>query len=284
MHGLPDGIAGLIVAAALASAFLHAAWNAGVKASADPGGAMAAQIVGSGLASVPILIFVPPPSLAALPWLCGSAVFGFLAFFTLLRGYQHGGGYGFVYPLARATSPPLLLFIANAAQGETVSATGIIGIALVSAGVALFALGEGRQRLAAMVFALLAGAFSAGYALCDANGARNSPSVLGYGLAVSIVNGAVFGSFHKFRTGIAIAKALRTHLVMATFGVAAGSLSYFLILWVWSRAPVAIGSALRDTSVVFAALIAARLGEGLSPQRLCAIALVTSGACVIRFA
>ena len=81
-----------------------------------------------------------------------------------------------------------------------------------------------------------------------------------------------------------IMAALRSHLAMATLGACAGSSSYFLILWVWSRAPIAIGSALRDTSVVFAALIAARLGEGLSPQRLGAIALVTAGACLIRFA
>ena len=202
----------------------------------------------------------------------------------MLRGYERGGGFGFVYPLARATSPLLVLLLANALQGEAVSTLGTAGIGFVSAGVALFAYGEGRQRKAALVYALLAGAFSAAYAICDANGARRSPSVLGYGLTMSVVNAFVFGSFHKFRNAVPLMAALRSHLAMATLGACAGSSSYFLILWVWSRAPIAIGSALRDTSVVFAALIAARLGEGLSPQRLGAIALVTAGACLIRFA
>ncbi len=281
---MPQGLAGIVVAVALASAFLHAAWNAGVKASADPRGAMAAQVLASGLAAIPILAFVPLPSSTALPWLCASAVFNFLTLVTLLRGYETGGGFGFVYPLARATSPPLVLLLATALQGERVGALGTAGIALVSGGVALFAYGEGRQRKAAFAYALLAGAFSAAYALCDANGARHSASVLGYGLSMSIVNACVFGAFHKFRNGVKLTAALRSHVGMATLGATAGTLSYLLILWVWSRAPVAIGSALRDTSVVFAALIATRLGEGLSPQRLGAILLVACGACMIRFA
>jgi drug/metabolite transporter (DMT)-like permease len=98
------------------------------------------------------------------------------------------------------------------------------------------------------------------------------------------VNAFVFGAFHKIQHRVSLKGALRAHIGMATLGAGAGTLSYLLILWVWSRAPIAIGSALRDTSVVFAALIAARLGEGLSPQRLGAVALVTGGACMIRFA
>ena len=281
---MPDGIAGIVVAAALLSAVLHAAWNAAVKASADPQGAMAAQVVASGLIAAPILIFLPLPSRAALPWLCGSATFNLLTLIALLRGYERGGGFGLVYPLARATSPLLVLLLANALEGEAVSTTGTLGIALVSSGVLLFTYGEGWRRPAALTYALLAGACSAAYAVCDANGARHSPSVLGYGLTMSIVNAVVFGSFHRLRKASSLAGAFRFHPGMATLGSLAANLSYFLILWVWSRAPIAIGAALRDTSVVFAALIATRLGERLSLQHLGAVALVAGGACLIRFA
>jgi len=281
---LPPGIAGIVVAAALLSAFLHAAWNAGVRASRDPQGAMAAQVVASGLIAVPILVFVPPPSSAVLPWLCGSAIFNLLTLVALLRGYERGGGFGLVYPLARASSPLLVLLLASVLQGEAVSAVGVLGIALVSSGIVLFALGEGWRRPAALIYALLAGAASAAYAICDANGARHSPSVLGYGLTMSIINAGIFGLLHRLRTGAPPTHALRSHVGIATLGAGAASLSYFLILWVWSRAPIAIGSALRDTSVIFAALIAATLGERLSPQRMGAVILVASGACLIRFA
>jgi drug/metabolite transporter (DMT)-like permease len=145
-RALPYGIGSVVVGAALLSALLHAAWNAAVRASPDPRSAMAAQVVGSGLLSIPLLMLVPLPSAAALPWLCGSACLNLMMLIALLRGYAHGGGCGFVYPLARATSPLLVLFLASVLQGEAVGPFGIAGIALVSAGIALFAFGEGRQH------------------------------------------------------------------------------------------------------------------------------------------
>src|SRR5262249_13044947 len=157
------------------------------------------------------------------------------------------------------------LLLASLAADEIVGWIGIGGIALVSGGVALFAYGAGRRGSAAVVYAVLAGAFSAAYAFCDANGARHSPSVLGYGLTASAVNAVIFGTFHRVRNKVSIVEALRRHAGMATLGSAAAMLSYVLILWVWSRAPIALGAALRDTSVVFAALIATRLGERLTP-------------------
>ena len=60
---MPEGIASIIVVVALTSAFLHAAWNAAVKASTDPRGAMAAQVIGSGALALPVLIFLPLPAL-----------------------------------------------------------------------------------------------------------------------------------------------------------------------------------------------------------------------------
>jgi drug/metabolite transporter (DMT)-like permease len=264
-----DGITGIVIAAALLSAVLHAAWNAAVKASPDPAGAMAAQVVASGLIAVPLLMLLPLPSLAAVPWLAGSSLFGFLTLLSLLRGYA---------------SPLLVLLLAYATQGEAVGTVGILGIALVSFGIAGFAYGEGRRRPEAFAYAVLAGVTSAVYAVCDANGARHSPSVAGYGFTAALVNAVVFGTFHRMRNGIALAQALRSHWGMATLGAGAASLSYILILWVWSHAPVALGAALRDTSVVFAALIAVALGERLTPQRLAAILLVAAGACLIRLA
>jgi len=99
---------GVVVAAALLSALLHAAWNAAVKAAPDPRGAMAAQVVASGLAAVPLLLLVPLPPPQALPWLAASAVCNLLVTLSLVRGYAHGGGFAFVYPVARAVSPVLV--------------------------------------------------------------------------------------------------------------------------------------------------------------------------------
>lgn len=280
---------GTLVAAALLSAFLHAAWNAAVKASHDPQGAMAAQVVTSGLVSLPMLLVAAPPAPAALPWLMGSAACNVLVLWSLLRGYASGGGFGLVYPTARAVSPLLVLLLARAVHGEALSPYGIAGVALVSGGVALFARpsgGEGTEgRHAALGWALLAGAASAAYVICDSQGVRLSPSAAGYGFAASLANAVVFGGFYSLRGGGSLPLALRRNALVATVGSAAAMVSYLLILWVWSRAPVAAGSALRDTSVVFAALIATMvLHEPLGPRRMCAILLATVGACALRFA
>jgi drug/metabolite transporter (DMT)-like permease len=246
---------------------------------------MAAQVVASGIAAVPLLLVVPLPSRAALPWLAGSAVCNLLVTLSLIRGYAHGGGFGFVYPVARAVSPVLVTFFAAVLLGERLGPAGYAGVGLVSAGVALFAGGPGERRPAALAYALVAGLFSAAYAICDAQGARLSPSVAGYGLAVSVVNGAVFGAVYRLQGGGPVRSALAAHIGVATFGAAAATTSYLLILWVWDRAPVAAGAALRDTSIVFAALIAVVvLKERLTRTRVIAVALVAAGAGCLRFA
>ena len=276
---------GEVVAAALLSALLHAGWNAAVKAAADPRGAMAAQVVASGLAAVPLLLLVPLPPPEALPWLAGPAVCNLLVTLSLVRGYAHGGGFAFVYPVARAVSPVLVTLFAELLLGERLSGAGYAGVGLVSAGVALFAGGRDERQPAALLYALAAGVFSAAYAICDAQGVRWSSSVAGYGFAVSALNGAVFASAYRLRGGGSVRRALAAHAGVATLGAAAATASYLLILWVWDRAPVAVGAALRDTSIVFAALIAVVvLKERLTRPRVVAVALVAAGAGCLRFA
>jgi pimeloyl-ACP methyl ester carboxylesterase len=122
---------GILVAAALLSAALHAAWNAWVKAAPDPQDAMAAQVIGAGLASAALLAVVPLPPAASLPWLASSTLLNLLILGALVRGYALGG-FGFVYPVARAVSPLLVALFATVLVGERLSPTGWAGVALVS--------------------------------------------------------------------------------------------------------------------------------------------------------
>jgi drug/metabolite transporter (DMT)-like permease len=278
------GIEGAVLAAGLASGLLHAAWNAAVKAAPDQEAGMLAQVAGSGAICLCLMPFVPLPAPEALPWLLGSGLFNLLTFLAMLRGYARGGGFGLVYHSMRDSAPTLLLALAWGVRGETTGPVGIAGIAVVSAGVACFAWGEGGSRRAALGYALLSGVMSAGYALCDAQGARLSGSVLGYGLAISVLNALVLGTVHAARHGGGVVPVLWRHRWIATLGASASVSSYVLILWVWSRAPVALGAALRDSSVVFAALIAAWLGERLTAPRIAGTFLVLAGVAMIRCA
>lgn len=272
-----------LVGAALTSALLHAAWNASVKSSPRPTEAMTAQMLGSAVLALPLLFWAGLPAAASWPWMVASTLLNIGAVASLLRAYRHGG-FGIVYPMARASSVLLVLPLAAAAAGEWPRPLGVVGVALVSSAVAVLALGRGAAHAMsrpALSWTLAAAAFTAGYIVCDGQGVRGSQSPLGYGCVMAIVNGVLWTGLQQ-RAGMKLA-ALATQWPRVLPVALAAMLSYLLILWVWTLAPIALGSALRDTSAVFATLIAvAVLKEPLDRSALFAVALATAGSILIR--
>ena len=299
----------LLVAAALASAVLHAAWNAAVKASADPAQAMTAQMVGSALCALPLLALTGLPAAAALPWMLGSMLLNIGTAACMLRGYQHAG-FGIIYPMVRASSVLLVLPLAAAVVHEWPGGLGIAGVAMVSSSVALLALGgrtaavgeaAGRGTSGAngvngvngapsggaamsgvaLGWTLAAGVFAAGYIVCDAQGVRRAGSPLAYGLGQSVLNALAWSVFQRRR--VTPWGALRAQGLSVVPMVLAAMASYLLIMAVFQRAPIALAAALRDTSAIFAALIAVVvLKERLDRRVLLSVALATVGAVLIR--
>jgi drug/metabolite transporter (DMT)-like permease len=176
------------------------------------------------------LLILPLPSPEALPWLAASVTCSLLAVLALVRGYARGGGLAVVYPLTRAISPLAVALLARVMVGERLSAGGYAGVAMVSAGVGLFATGGGLRGSAAVGWGLTGGVLTA-YTVCDAQGARLSPSVAGYGATVALLNALVLGSVHHLRVG-SIRSVLASHPGIATLGAAAAAISYLTILWV----------------------------------------------------
>ncbi len=274
---------GVLVAAALLSAALHAAWNAGVKASDHPPLAMTAQMLASAVLAAPVLWWVGLPASAAWPWMAVSCLLGMGAVASLLRAYEHGA-FGAVYPMARASSVLLVLPLAAAVAGEWPRPLALLGVALVSAAVLMLARGEGVARSLsrpALGWTLASAAFTAGYIVCDAQGVRRAGSALAYGCALAIANGLLWNAWQR-RQGLRLGDLLQQRGRTAWMALAA-TLSYWLILWVWTQAPIAPASALRDTSAIFATLIAVTvLKERLDRRVLWAVALATLGTLAIR--
>jgi drug/metabolite transporter (DMT)-like permease len=274
-----------LVVAALISAALHAAWNAAVKSSARPPLAMTAQMLASAALAVPVLFWVGLPAPASWPWLAVSSVLSMGAVASLLRAYEHAG-FGVVYPTVRASSVLLVLPLAAAVAGEWPRPLGLLGVALVSAAVLVLARGEGVARSLsrpALGWTLASAAFTAGYIVCDAQGVRRSSSALAYGCVLAISNALLWTAWQR-RDGLRLGELLPQWPRTLLLAVAA-TLSYWLILWVWTRAPIAPASALRDTSAIFATLIAVTvLKERLDQRVLWAVALATAGTVSIRLA
>lgn len=277
---------GWLLAAALTSAALHASWNAAVKVSPQPAQAMTAQMVGSAVLALPALFWVGLPSLSAWPWMIASTLLGMGAVASLLRAYSHGG-FGVVYPMSRASSVLLVLPLAAVAAGEWPTPLGLVGVGLVSTAVMVLALGNGNGGARSMTrpalgWTLTAAAFTAGYIVCDGQGVRQAQSPLAYGCTLSIINGVLWAILQQ-RSGLRLAALAAAQWRQGLLLALAAMASYLLILWVWMHAPIALGSALRDTSAVFATVISLTvLKERFDRSALLAVGLAVAGAMLIR--
>ena len=270
----------MLVAAALLSAALHAGWNAAIKASPSPPLAMTGQMLGSAALALPVLAWTGWPAAAAWPWMAASMLFGMGAVGSTLRAYTQGG-FGVVYPISRASTVLLVLPLAAVVAGEWPRPAGLLGIVLVSAAVLLLARGDAALPRPALAWTLAAAVFTAGYVVCDAQGVRSAGSALAYGCTLAIANALLWTAW-QHRRGLRAAD-LRPQWPRALAMAAPATLSYWLILWVWTHAPIALGAALRDTSAVFATLIALFvLKEPADRRVLTAVALAVAGTLAIR--
>jgi hypothetical protein len=263
------------VGLALVSAVLHAGWNAAVKARPVAAHAMTAQMCLAALFMLPILLVTGLPAAAALPWIIVSSAINIVALSAMLKAYSYAG-FGLVYPMARALSVLLVVPGATIAFGERLGAGAIAGTLAISVALALLAAGRGGPGggvpSVAWAWIGLTGVMSAASVLVDANGARVSGSAIAYGCCTSTLNAAVM-LWRQRQAAVTIADVQREAVAMTPVAVAS-VVSYLLILYVFTVAPIAPASALRDTSALFAVVIAVIwLKEQLSSLQRAALAL-----------
>jgi multidrug transporter EmrE-like cation transporter len=218
-------------------------------------------------------------------WIEASTLFNLSAIAALLKAYE-GNGFGLAYPVCRAISVLLVTLLAAALWGETLSMAGLAGVGLIAAALLLLALGgrgDGAAHAGGLGWIAISGSATAIYVLCDAHGVRQSGSPLAYGFALSCVNGAVMCGVHRMRGGTW--GALARHPLATVLNAVAALASYLLILWVWTGAATAPATALRDTSAIFALILAVLwLREPFTTIKLAAILLAATAAPLLRFA
>jgi drug/metabolite transporter (DMT)-like permease len=271
------------VAAALLSAILHAGWNAAVKAARDPARAMTAQMVLSAAIVLPGLLWSGLPDRAAWIWIAGSTLMNVVTVSALLRAYELGG-FGIVYPVARAVAVLLVVPLAAGIAGERLGPAALCGIAILAAALGVLAWDAARDRtvsMQALAWTLAAGLGTAAYIMCDAQGVRAAGSPFAYGFAVSVTN-AIAMSWRRRRDGLPWTQA-GDYWAVGVLTALAAVVSYLLILWVWSGAPIAPAAALRDTSAIFAVLIAVLwLKEPFTLTRIAAVLLAAAAVPLLR--
>jgi drug/metabolite transporter (DMT)-like permease len=276
----------LVFAAVLLAAACHAGWNAAVKKGLDPLATTVAIAVGSGVVALPLAPFAGPLPAPAWPWVGASVLIHIFYFAALIESYR-AGDMGQVYPIARGSAPLLTAGASTVLIGETIGALAWLGIVLLAGGVLLLSLRGGRDLARfdrrAVGFALFTALTICVYSLVDGMGARLSGNAFAYTVAMFLGNAVTMAAYGLVRAGPAAFSGLVRHWPIGLFGGTLSLASYGIVIWAMTVAPIALVAALRETSVLFGALIAVVvLGEPLRALRLVAAGAIVIGLVLIR--
>lgn len=277
----------IVIVTTLLAAVLHASWNALAKGAADKHLSMAGVILGHVPFAVLGLLFVPMPDLACWPYLMGSLVmhFGYQVF--LLNAYRIGD-LTQVYPVARGIAPMIVAAVSVTILGVTLGWMELAAIALIATGLLSLGLVRGqagtRNPKAAML-AAVTGCFIAGYSLIDGLGARVAGTAVGFYGWSAIGNALVFAVFLRLRHPGVIGRLWSEGRFVLIWGGLASYCAYALVVWGFMQAPIALVTALRETSIVFALFIGVVfMKERLDLMKIAATFATITGAILLRFA
>ncbi len=274
-----------VMFAVLFGALLHACWNALISGSTDRTLDTVLVVAGAAVIAACALPFAPLPAPASWPFLIASGVIHVVYFILVAQSYRHGE-LSFAYPIMRGSAPVISAIAAALLLAESPSAGGWLGVLLISGGVMLLAADSWRNGAfqgRAALFALATAAIIVVYTLVDGIGARLSQQAAAYTGWVFVLTAVPLVALFLVRSGRATRGYFKLHWRRGLIGGGCTLGSYGLALWAMTQAPIALVAALRETSVIFGALIAAALlGERLSRVRWAAIIVVTAGAVVIK--
>jgi drug/metabolite transporter (DMT)-like permease len=266
-----------VTAAVLAAALIHATWNAIAHGIKDQLLAFALIGVGGTAVAIPLVIIAPLPLARSLPYLLASVAIHVLYNLGLMRSYRYGE-FSQVYPLARGTSPLVVTVLAAVFVHEKPSLPQLAGVLVISAGLAVLVLGGKRPGRAAFLAAVGTGLTIAAYTTVDGVGVRASGSSIAYIGWLMLLESLGVPLCALIMRRSVLTKQPRK-LIAAGLGAGALSvLAYGLVLWAQTRGALAPIAALRETSVIFGAIIGTvAFREPFGRTRIVATIIVTAG-------
>jgi uncharacterized membrane protein len=269
------------LALALGAAFLHAGWNVLLAGARDTEAATAGLLVWGVALLAPVALLTGGVSTEAVPFIAGSAALELLYFVLLARAYG-GGELSVVYPIARGSAPVVVLVFGAIALRESVSLGSVVGILAIAAGVLLVGLGVFPFHFARkidspprdLLFGLAIGAVIASYTLVDSEAMEHADPIAYLALVVAPC-AALYPALTRTRPDLSPRTALTA---AATFG------AFLMVLAAFRLAPAAPVAAVRETSVVIAALLAAVfLHERVDARRIAGAVVVVAGVALIAY-
>jgi drug/metabolite transporter (DMT)-like permease len=266
------------LALVLSAALLHATWNALVKAAPDRALTLAAVALMHAMAGLALIVVSPIPAMASWPSIAASTLIHYAYYALLFQAYRLGD-LSQVYPISRGMSPALVAFGAFLIVGEALSPLGWAGLAAVTAGICLLALQRGAVHAdrRAVGVAVLLGLSIGAYSVADGIGVRLAETPTGYIGWLFLLESPVFLFVFWGRRRSRI-KIDRRAFALGMLGGLFSVIAYGVVLYAKTIAPLGAVSAVRESSVVIAALIGLIFfGERPVLGRLLAAFIVAAG-------
>ncbi|WP_415315570.1 EamA family transporter [Candidatus Pelagibacter sp. Uisw_137] len=270
----------IVFTAVIIASMFHATWNGMVKKHSNKVTALSAIILGHVPISIIAVIFLPMPSFDSLPYIIVSAFIHQGYNWFLLKSYSVGD-LTKVYPIARGFGPIIATIISIFFLGLIISKASILSISLVCAGILIISLFGYKtiNNLSIIKYSLITGFFIGLYTVIDGYGARVSLSAISYmswGFILSAMLFPILLKINKydniFRNIINDGKAI--------FWIG-GSISYLVygvVIWGFTKAPIPMVSALRESSIVFIIFIGIFfLDEKINLAKIISIILIFLG-------
>ncbi len=275
-----------VFVAVLGAAILHACWNAMVKSGADKRVAMGAVVIGHTPLALLALCFVPLPAPASLPFMAGGVVLhvGYQIF--LIFAYEKGD-LTQVYPIARGSAPLMVALFSVLVLGVHLERLEVLAVAIIGMGILSLVVvrhADRRRNSGAAALALTTGLFIASYSLVDGLGARLSGSALAYFSWMALTNAALMTLYFAARSPATLGRIARQGRLPFLVGGSASYVAYAVVTWAFTQAPIALVTALRETSIVFVLLIGVVfLKERLDLAKVLSTAATLTGAVLLRY-
>lgn len=273
--------------AVLGAAFLHAAWNAIVKGGNDKTLSVGAVAIGHTPFAMIAMLFVPLPAIESLPYLLAGIALHFGYQYFLINSYKIGD-LTQVYPIARGSAPLIVSLVSVFFLGVTLGSLEVLAILLIAGGIISLALvrrADDQRNGKAAILALVTGGFIASYSLVDGLGARIAGTSLGFYAWLAIGNGLVMATYLRAFAPGTLTNIARNGRVLFFFGGLASFVAFAIVTWAFTQAPIALVTALREVSIVFALIFGVFfLKEELSLTKLVSTSATICGAILLRYA
>lgn len=268
----------------LVAAALHASWNAIVKAGKSTVLTMVLVTASAALWAVVLLPVLPSPSPESWPYIALSAALQIVYFALVARIYRIAD-MSQTYPIMRGAAPLIVALAGTLFLDEALSSPAWLGVCIICSGILIMLWSGGQKSREGLILALLNALVISGYTLVDGIGVRLSAAPASYTLWIFLITGASIGCWATLTQWSQTRHYLRLNWHLGAVGGLGTLVSYGLALYAMTQAPVAVVAALRETSILFSAVISwLILKEHITVVRCVSVCVIAIGAITLRLA